>query len=264
MQRTPTLLFWTGLTAAVLAPAVQASDTACLAAGSGVKALAGTLHSVSVFGGKRYGAKPAKDAIDQIDVLILDQATCLASEGAANAQVRALQVVFDAKTQPTAKTLHGRHVVLDGALRPAADARDRTDFVLEATSAATAAGGNTLERLLPAPLLSRGRVPVRVGMHGPKTSACTGLGRISGSSQGQLRERGSDQAGLVTMIAPGDALHLCEQSADGEWFGVIVKPAKKAKSDFCKVVEAADKPTAYRGRCASGWLRNDEIVIEAS
>jgi hypothetical protein len=252
-----------GLLAAVCTGAAAADD-ACLPAGGPVQALTGTLRSVDVYGAKRHGAKPAKDTIDSLTLLVLDQPSCVAATGQAPVpEVRALQVDIEAARRPTLRALVGRHVAIDGAVRAAAGAADRTAFVVEAGTVAEAPGGNRLNRAQPADLLARGRIPVQIGVRGPRAYACTGIARLSGSSPGLLRERGSAAAAAVATIGHGDTVHLCEISTDGEWFGVVVKPERKTKKDYCDVTAPVDRPQPYRGHCLSGWLRTDEVLIEA-
>src|SRR5690606_21802314 len=131
-----------GLLAAVCTGAAAADD-ACLPAGGPVQALTGTLRSVDVYGAKRHGAKPAKDTIDRLTLLVLDQPSCVAATGQAPVpDVRALQVDIEAARRPALRALVGRHVAIDGAVRAAAGAGDRTAFVVEAGTVAEAPGGN--------------------------------------------------------------------------------------------------------------------------
>lgn len=241
-----------------------AADDACLQVNGAAQTLTGTLRSVDVYGAKRHGAKPAKDAVDALTLVVLNQPACVAADGQApTAEVRALQVDIDAARWPTLRALVGRHVAIEGPVRVAAGAADRTAFVVEAATVAEAPGGNRLMRAQPADLLARGRIPVQIGARGPKAFACTGIARLSGSSPGVLRERGSAAAAAVATIGHGDTVHLCEISTDGEWFGVVVKPERKTKKDYCGVVAPVERPQPYRGHCLSGWLRTDEVLIEA-
>lgn len=263
MHRTHSVAALAGLLISALVGAVHAEDAACLRTDASPQALTGTLRSIEVYGAKRYGAKPAKDAIDTTTLLVLDQPACATADGATTSDMRAVQVGIDPARAALLRSLIGRHVAIDGSLRKAATSADRTAFVVDAADLREAPGGNRLQRASVASLLSSGRVPVVVGARGPRADACTGIARLSGSSPGLLRERGSDGAGSVATISHGDIVHLCETSADGDWFGVVVKPARKTKKDYCGITDSVATPQPYRGHCQSGWLRTDEVMIEA-
>ena len=264
MHRTHSAAALAGLLIGTLAAAAHAEDAACLRMDATPQALTGTLRSIEVYGAKRYGAKPAKDAVDTATVLVLDQPACVAADAAAPTRdVQAFQVDIDPARTATLRGLVGRHVAIDGPLRKAATAADRTAFVVAAADLREAPGGNRLQRASTSSLLASGRIPVVIGARGAHAYACTGIARLSGSSPGLLRERGSDRAGSVATIAHGDTVHLCETSADGEWFGVVVKPERKTKPHYCGVTTPVAAPQPYRGRCLSGWLRTDEVIIEA-
>lgn len=264
MHRTLPAAVLSGLLISALAGAAHAEDAACLRTDASPQALTGTLRGIELYGAKRYGAKPAKDAVETTTLLVLDQPVCVAADGAAATNdVHALQVGIDPARAAMLRGLIGRHVAIDGPVRKAATVTDRTAFVVDAADLREAPGGNRLQRASVASLLASGRVPVTIGVRGPSAYACTGIARLSGSSPGLLRERGSESAGSVATISHGDTVHLCETSADGEWFSVVVKPERKAKKDHCGVLARVATPQPYRGRCLSGWLRTDEVMIEA-
>jgi hypothetical protein len=253
-----------GLLLAALVGAAHAEDVVCLRMDGTPQALAGTVRSIEVYGAKRYGAKPAKDAVDTAILLVLDQPACVVADGiAATHDVRALQLGIDSARAATLRSLVGRHVAIDGPVRKAATVTDRTAFVFDVADLRETPGGNRLESASTSSLLASGRIPVVIGTRGPRAYACTGIARLSGSSPGVLRERGSEHAGSVATMSHGDAIHLCETTPDGEWFGVVVKPERKTKIHYCDVTTPVATPQPYRGRCLSGWLRTDEVMIEA-
>ena len=251
---------------AVLAAALAggaAAEEACLTPGAAGQTLGGIVHGIDVYGARRYGDKPKSDAIDRVILLALDRATCVGSKDtAAGGAIKAVQLVADEALQATLRAWVGRHVTVDGALAAATSNLHRTAWVLEATAAREVAGGSSLSRAQSADLLEKGRVPVRIGARGSRFDACTGIAQLSRSSPGIVRERGSNAGAAVATIQHADVVHLCETSADGEWFGVVVRPANKPKLD-CGVMQSIPAAEPYRGRCVSGWLRTDEVLIEA-
>ncbi|HRG14721.1 MAG TPA: hypothetical protein PLB00_01860, partial [Pseudomonadota bacterium] len=133
MHRTHSAAALAGLLIGTLAAAAHAEDAACLRMDATPQALTGTLRGIELYGAKRYGAKPAKDAVETTTLLVLDQPVCVAADGAAATNdVHALQVGIDPARAAMLRGLIGRHVAIDGPVRKAATVTDRTAFVVDA------------------------------------------------------------------------------------------------------------------------------------
>lgn len=242
---------------AVAASAAVHAEETCLASGKAAT-LTGVMRQVEVFGAPGYGRKLKRDSVQTIDVLVLDQPACIVGR---TESARGVQVMSGDALLPTVRGLVGRHISVEGELAEGSSGRSYTTLVVQATTAKEAKGG-TFSRVQGASVLDFGRAPVRVGTHGPTAYGCTGVGHLVTAASGAVRELGNPQSPVLGYAKPGDTLHLCETSAEGDWFGVIVSPAGSRKD--CGATEPSKTMTPYRGRCLSGWLSADEVTIEAS
>lgn len=111
--------------------------------------------------------------------------------------------------------------------------------------------------------------PVMVGGE-PERDACPSLGAIIPLRKGgdgfvAVRAAPSVKAHMLDKLKPGRELLLCEDSADGQWVGVVYpEPFGGLIVTDCRVsspVASAARP--YDGPCLSGWVARRFVTVTA-
>lgn len=111
--------------------------------------------------------------------------------------------------------------------------------------------------------------PVMVGGE-PELDACPSAGAIiplrkGGNGFVAVRAAPSVKARMLDKLKPGRELLLCEDSADGQWVGVVYpEPMGGPSVTDCGVSSpVADKRRAYDGPCRSGWVARRFVTVIA-
>lgn len=111
--------------------------------------------------------------------------------------------------------------------------------------------------------------PVLVGGE-PELDACPSVGAIIPLRKGgdgfvAVRTAPSVKARMLNKLKPGRELLLCEDSADGQWVGVVYpEPFGGPVVTDCRVsspVAGGAKP--YDGPCLSGWVARRFVTVIA-
>lgn len=111
--------------------------------------------------------------------------------------------------------------------------------------------------------------PVMVGGE-PELDACPSVGAIIPLRKGgdgfvAVRAAPGVKARMLDKLKPGRELLLCEDSADGQWVGVVYpEPAGGPTLTDCRVsspVAGAARP--YGGPCLSGWVARRFVTVIA-
>jgi hypothetical protein len=108
-------------------------------------------------------------------------------------------------------------------------------------------------------------LPVRIGLEGPDTDACAGLGEVRG-----LNRRGDNYLSVRTgprahlperdRLRTGRQVFVCQASRDGQWLGVVYS---RNPRQHCNVGSPVRSPRPYSGPCRSGWVNSRYITIVA-
>ncbi len=251
-----------GMSSAVFA---DARPTACLSYADRATTLAGLLVREDVYGPPGYGEDPQSDSIETIALLKFDEQICIArgdaTSDAAEKTVDALQLVLDRADWKLVTASKNRHFEVRGDLFHGINGHHRT-AVLMTVESMRVDSENNVDAVNPAELMRIGRVPVRVGEQGSALDACSSLGSITATDRVVLlRERASGSADSLGKLHPGDIVHLCDESNDGRWLGVVV-PSTDASFD-CDVSSPVATAEPYRGPCQSGWIEASAVTIDA-
>lgn len=107
--------------------------------------------------------------------------------------------------------------------------------------------------------------PVMVGGE-PELDACPSIGEIVPLRKGgdgfvAVRAAPSAKARMLGKLTAGRALILCEDSADGQWVGVVY--ADPEGSQVCGLSSPIAQATPYKGPCRSGWVARRYITVIA-
>lgn len=103
--------------------------------------------------------------------------------------------------------------------------------------------------------------PVRIGTHEqPDLDACLGSGTVAAGDPVIVRTRPEADAPRMDELAADTWIHLCDDSDDGAWSGVVY-PTKP--DEDCGVGSPVAEPKAYDGPCKSGWIPNDRVTHQA-
>jgi len=111
--------------------------------------------------------------------------------------------------------------------------------------------------------------PVRtplVGLEGPETDACPGIGRVNGLEprKGNLlrvRAEANEVAKVTDELAVSTLVWLCE--ADEEWQGIVFPKGEFQELGDCRVSSALAKPEPYAGPCQFGWVEAKYVELVA-
>ncbi|WP_285711268.1 hypothetical protein [Erythrobacter oryzae] len=111
--------------------------------------------------------------------------------------------------------------------------------------------------------------PVMVGGE-PELDACPSVGAIIPLRKGgdgfvAVRAAPSVKARMLDKLESGRELLLCDDSADGQWVGVVYpEPFGGPVVTDCRVSSpVADKRKAYDGPCLSGWVARRFVTVIA-
>ena len=110
-----------------------------------------------------------------------------------------------------------------------------------------------------------GRVPY-IGMEGPQTDACPGIGRIAAFAprKGDFMRVYLDahDGGKPKDTLPLSSLvWLCE--ADGDWQGIVYPTGEFQDLGDCRVSSSVPEPEPYSGPCQYGWVEAKYIELVA-
>ena len=108
---------------------------------------------------------------------------------------------------------------------------------------------------------------VRVGLDGDDLDACLSDGEVTGlNPRGDnflaVRAAPDASARLRHRLGPRHRVHVCEETPNGAWLGIVYSPPGAAPRD-CGVGSPVDSARAYRGPCASGWVSARYVTIVA-
>ena len=109
------------------------------------------------------------------------------------------------------------------------------------------------------------RTPL-VGLEGPETDACPGIGRVIGLEprKGDLlrvRSEASEVAEVTDELAVSTLVWLCE--ADDDWQGIIYPKGEFQELGDCRVSSALAAPEPYAGPCQFGWVQAKYVELVA-
>jgi len=109
------------------------------------------------------------------------------------------------------------------------------------------------------------RAPL-VGLEGPATDACPGIGRVNGLEprKGDLlrvRAEANEIAQVTDELAVSTLVWLCE--ADGEWQGIVYPKGELQELGDCRVSSALAEPEPYSGPCHFGWVQAKYVELVA-
>ena len=112
--------------------------------------------------------------------------------------------------------------------------------------------------LAPVAAVGGDTVPVMVGTFGEDIDACPSTGHLVRAAA--LRSAPDEAADEVTGLAAGTRVHACGGSADDRWLGVVLQ----MDGIFdCGVSSPVASPRPYPGPCLSGWVRSEDVAIDA-
>lgn len=83
----------------------------------------------------------------------------------------------------------------------------------------------------------------------PSTFTVTGL-NPRGDNYLSLRAAPSTKAREMARLRPGQVVWACDETADGNWTGVLVAPGDDID---CGVGSPVARRQPYRGPCQAGW-----------
>jgi hypothetical protein len=108
----------------------------------------------------------------------------------------------------------------------------------------------------------RPTVPVTIGGEEP-SEGCAGTSRVSLPSGGRLNLRSGPGPGyrIVAHLSAGQSVSVCQRDASG-WVGVVVNLRGAGRRD-CRLSDAGPRRTPYRGPCASGWVMEKYLRLQA-
>lgn len=109
------------------------------------------------------------------------------------------------------------------------------------------------------------RAPM-VGLEGPETDACPGIGRVNGLEprKGDLlriRAEANEGAEVTDELAVSTLVWLCE--ADEDWQGVVYPKGEFQELGDCRVSSALAEPEPYVGPCKFGWVQAKYVELVA-
>jgi len=110
-----------------------------------------------------------------------------------------------------------------------------------------------------------GRIPL-VGLQGPETDACPGIGRIAmfEPRKGDFMRVYSDAgegAPVKDKIDLSTLVWLCE--ADEGWQGIVYPSGQFQELGDCRVSTTLPEPEPYNGPCRYGWVEAKYIELTA-
>ena len=110
-----------------------------------------------------------------------------------------------------------------------------------------------------------GRIPM-VGLEGPETDACPGIGRIAlfEPKKGdftRIYTDSSDSAPIKDRVELSTLVWLCE--ADEGWQGIVYPSGQFQELGDCRVSSPRSEPEPYGGPCRYGWVEAKYIVLTA-
>jgi len=110
-----------------------------------------------------------------------------------------------------------------------------------------------------------GRVPF-VGLQGPETDACPGIGRIAmfEPKKGDFMRVYSDageSAPVKDKIDLSTLVWLCE--AEEGWQGIVYPSGQFQELGDCRVSATLPEPEPYAGPCRYGWVEAKYIELTA-
>lgn len=111
---------------------------------------------------------------------------------------------------------------------------------------------------------SQAGVPVNYG--GDEISdACSTAAQVVNLSNGPdgflaVKDSPNIKAKRIDKILNGQSLWICEDSADGLWFGIVY--TSKENLD-CAVSSSIKERKAYKGPCKSGWVSKKYVKVLA-
>ena len=108
--------------------------------------------------------------------------------------------------------------------------------------------------------------PVMIGGAGPDLDACLSNARVVGlNPKGDnflaVRASPSASAPMLAKLRGGWELHVCEETPDGRWMGVVY--AVSGKLESCGVTSAVATRRPYLGKCRSGWVSSKYVHVYA-
>lgn len=115
------------------------------------------------------------------------------------------------------------------------------------------------------PVEEPARTPL-VGLEGPETDACPGIGRVNGLEprKGNLlrvRAEANEVAKVTDELAVSTLVWLCE--ADQDWQGIVFPKGEFQELGDCRVSSALAKPEPYAGPCQFGWVEAKYVELVA-
>ncbi len=110
-----------------------------------------------------------------------------------------------------------------------------------------------------------GRIPM-VGLQGPETDACPGIGRIAlfEPKKGDFMRIYTDAgegASVKDKIDLSTLVWLCE--ADEGWQGIVYPSGRFEELGDCRVSSPKSEPEPYSGPCRYGWVEAKYIELTA-
>lgn len=110
-----------------------------------------------------------------------------------------------------------------------------------------------------------GRVPM-VGLEGPQTDACPGIGRIAlfEPKKGDFMRVYSEADAIAPVkdrVSLSTLVWLCE--AENGWQGIVYPAPEKQELGDCKVSSSLPSPEPYNGPCRFGWVEAKYIELVA-
>lgn len=109
---------------------------------------------------------------------------------------------------------------------------------------------------------------VLIGTAAPDLDACPSVGTVTGlNPRGDnflsVRAGPGSDARELGRLRSGHLVHICEETADGRWFGIVYDPRSPGLATDCGVGSPVPQARPYRGRCASGWVSARYVRVVA-
>lgn len=112
--------------------------------------------------------------------------------------------------------------------------------------------------------VSLAKVSIQIGGD-ENMDVCPSLARVVNLSKGPdgflaVKNAPNLKAVRVDKIYNGQNVFICQESADGKWYGIVYSNVQKLE---CGVTSPIEKKKEYDGPCKSGWVSKKYIKIFA-
>ena len=109
-------------------------------------------------------------------------------------------------------------------------------------------------------------VPVMVG-NDDELDACGGWGESADGSALPVRSAPAAAGKIVYELKPGEGFWICDESADGQWTGIVAEhnplSGDAGGDPQCGAGNLLAPRQPYPGPCIAGWVPADAVLLIA-